>query len=157
MILDLNNYTLPLDNIDLARVLNAWTWLIGNDKQIIALTKSGDALLKDNANKLYFLNVGGGTIELIADNYQDFLNNKLTFDIIEELLLPNLVDRLEACDIKLRPGQVYSYRQQPILGGKYDETNMFAFDLYEHFELSADIHYQLKDTPDGTQVDIVTE
>lgn len=156
MTIDIDKYLVPIDNLDLKKVLSTWTWLTG-DKSIVALTKSGDALLKDNSGHLYFLDVGGGTVEVKADNYRDFFDNKLSYELTEELLLTVVVDKLEQHGIKLNARQVYSYTLLPIIGGSQDEKNMFAVDLYEHYNLTGDIHFQLKDSPDGTQVDIVVK
>ncbi len=156
MTIDIEKYLIPLDNLDHTKVLSTWTWLTG-DKSIVALTKSGDALLKDNSGHLYFLDVGGGTVELKADSYRDFLDNKLSYELTEELLLPVVVDKLEQHGIKLKPRQVYSYTLLPIIGGAYDEKNMFAVDLYEHYNLTGDIHFQLKDSPDGTHIKIAVK
>jgi hypothetical protein len=154
MTLDAQKYILTLDNLDLAKIMSSWTWLIGNDKTVVALTKAGDAIIKDNFEKLYFLDVGCGELNLISDNYLDFTHAKLKEETMEELLLPGLVDKLERENIILKPMQVYSYTLLPILGGKYDENNMYTLDIYEHYNLTGDLHYQLKDNPDGTRVDI---
>ena len=150
---DIEKYLIPTDNLDLTKVLETWIWLVDN-KTIIALTKSGDALLKDNKGNLYFLEVGSGTIELKATNYCDFLDKKLSEELMDELLFPALVDKLEHNELMLRSGQVYSYILLPILGGTYDESNRCVLDIYEHYNLTGDIHFQLKDSPDGTTIKI---
>lgn len=154
MTIDIEKYLIPLDKLDLVKILSTWTWLT-DDKSIVALTKCGDVLLKDTAGHLFFLDIGGGTLEFKTDKYQDFFDRKLSYELTEELLLPLIVDKLEKHNFKLNPGQVYSYKILPVLGGAYDEKNMFAADIYEHFSLTGDIHFQLKDTPDGTHVDVV--
>lgn len=153
MTIDIEKYLIPTDKLDLTKVLSTWTWLTG-DKSVVALTKSGDALLKDGDGHLYFLDVGGGTIEFRANNYHDFLKNKLSYELTEELLLPSVVDKLEQHGIRLEPGQVYSYIKLPIIGGTYDEKNMYALDIYEHYNLSGEIHFLLKDLPDGTYLEL---
>ncbi len=153
MTLNIEKYLIPLDKLDLGKILLTWTWLT-DDKSILALTKSGDVLLKDNIGSLYFLNVGEETFECKAENYKDFFEKKLSLALTQELLFPSLVDKLEQHGVILKPRQVYSYTLFPILGGTYDEKNMFALDIYEHYHLSGDIHFQLKDTPDGTSVEI---
>lgn len=156
MTIDLEKYLIPTNDLNLMRILSTWTWLTV-DKSIVALTKIGDALLKDNDGHLYFLDVGCGTLELKANNYNDFFKKKLDYELTEELLLPVVVDNLEKHGIKLKPGQVYSYTLLPILGGTYNEKNMFAVDIYEHYNLTGEIHFQLKDKPDGTHANILVK
>jgi Domain of unknown function (DUF1851) len=156
MMIDIDNYILPLINVDLAKILRNWTWLTGN-KSIVALTKAGDALLKEDDNSLYFLDIGVCELSFISKDYHDFLDKKLSEDIIDKLLLPNLIDKLEHHNINLKTGQVYSYTLLPILGGVYDEKNRYAVDLYEHYSLMGEINYKLKDLPDGTDIQIQFE
>ena len=157
MDLDIQKYIIPTDQLDLRKVLSEWIWLV-KDKSIIALTKMGDALLKDNNNYLYFLDTGNGSIELISKNYQDFQNNQLSSELLEEILLVNIVNEIEKHQILLNSNQVFSYKILPILGGEYSIENIFALDVYEHFSFTRDIHFQIKDLPDGTRFEIkVTE
>ena len=147
----IEKYTVCIDNLDLNRIINSWTWLTGA-KRVVALTKAGDMLLADSSDKLYFLNIGVGSIELVCENYNDFFENKLDAILLEEILMPDLVDELETRKAKLKPGQVYSYAMLPIYGGTYDVKNMGPIDLYEHYELTGTIHYKIKDLPDGTPI-----
>ena len=153
---EIEKYTVRLDNLDLTRIINSWTWLT-DVKSVVALTKAGDMLLTDRFDKLYFLNVGAGSIELVCQNYHEFFENKLDANIIEEILIPNLVDELETRKAKLKPGQVYSYAMLPIYGGTYDVKNMGPVDLYEHYELTGTIHYKIKDLPDGTPIKVIVK
>lgn len=152
---DINDYIVPLNNLDLNRVLNEWRWLTGLDKEIIALTKSGDMLLKGYNDGFYFLDVGNGDLSVIEGKYQDFLNSELPSEIIDEILLTSVVDEFVSSGLILKPNQVYSYTTLPILGGRYDSQNMYPLDLYEHYALTGEIHFKLKDLPDGTNVKIV--
>lgn len=154
--IDINKYIISLEKVDLTKILRNWTWLTG-DKSVVALTKAGDAILKDTDNGLYFLDIGAGEMQFISKDYLDFLDEKLRENKIDELLLPKLVDLLEYKNIKLKTMQVYSYTMLPILGGMYDEKNMFPLNLYEHYDLCGEIHYQLKDLQEGTIVKITFE
>ena len=150
---EIDKSILKFDNLDLTRLLESWTWLTGG-KSIVALTKVGDMLLKDRNNELYFLDAGNGEIRLISHNYIDFFQNQLSENVLAEILLPNLVDKLDSKYTNLKPGQVYSYHLLPILGGLYNETNMFPLDIYEHFGLTGIIHNRIKDLPDETRIKI---
>jgi hypothetical protein len=142
---DLNRYTISLETVNLKKVLSTWIWLTGEDKTIIAITIGGDAVLKDPKNNLYFLDVGGGELILISDNYLDFTEDKLSAEDMEELLLIELIAEMNHEDMKLAPGQVFSYTLLPLLGEAYDGKNMLPVDLYEHFSLAGEMHYKMKD------------
>jgi len=152
--IDKDNYILVLNGLNLTGILESWMWLTGADKSIVALTKSGDMLLKDSFGKLYFLDTGGGNLEMVANNFADFLENNLSDGQMDELLLPNLIDKLTVDGILLEPGQVYSYLILPILGGPYDSSNMYPLEAYEHYSLTGEMHHKIKDFPDGKHVRI---
>jgi hypothetical protein len=150
--LDYNKYIIPLDDIELNRILKTWTWLVGENKAVIALTKIGDALLKDTDNKLFLLNTRVGALTEISGNYLDFINGNLNKDLFNEILLPGFINTLES-KIILKPKQVYCFIYLPLIGGDYIKENIYAGDVYEHYNLTGEIHLQLKNLPDGTEVE----
>lgn len=48
------DYVISIQNLDLDKLLLNWKWL-SKKKTIIAITKNGDALLKDTLDNLFFL------------------------------------------------------------------------------------------------------
>ena len=150
---DLKAYTIPIEELDLAKVLNAWGWLTGENKKVIALTNLGDILLKDEQGRLYFIDTGRGKLEMMDESYLNFLNGKLGNNTYEEILMTILVDKLEFNKKILRPNQVYSFYKLPVLGGRYIIENIYPLDLYEHFEITGAIHLNIKDLPGGTNIE----
>jgi hypothetical protein len=156
--IDIQSYTISTDGLSIDRIINPWLWLTNEDKTAIALTKCGDMLLKDPLGKLFFLDTGIGEMKLISENYLDFSNGTLGEEVYEELLMPKLIDELENANKKLAPGQVYAFYKLPLLGGTYEKDNVYPVNLYEHYSLTGEIHLQLKDLPDGSQVNFkITE
>ena len=145
-------YLIHLDGIDLSKVLITWLWLVGNNKIIIALTRAGDALLKDVNRNLYFLNTRIGELELISDDYLYFSEEKLDSTIYNKFLLPNLIDSLEEAGKILKCNQVYTHYKSPLISGVYHENNVYIVNIYEHYNLTGEIHFQLKDVLDETKV-----
>jgi len=103
------------------------------------------------------LDTGSGRMEMVANNYLDFLENKLFDELLDEVLLPNLVDKLNVDGITLNTGQVYSYLILPILGGAYDGSNIYPLEIYEHYNLTGEMHQKIRDLPEGTHVSINIE
>jgi hypothetical protein len=65
-------YTVNITNLDLKKLLDPWKWLIGEDKEIMVITKIGDVVLKDADNKLYLLSIADGTMEFLSNYSDDF-------------------------------------------------------------------------------------
>jgi Domain of unknown function (DUF1851) len=66
--------------------------------------------------------------------------------------MPPLVAALKLGGIKLGPGQCYSYKIPPVLGGKIEASNFDATDLLVHLSILGQIHHQVKDLPSGTSI-----
>jgi len=141
--LNLIRYTVNLTHIDHKKLLDPWRWLIGEDKQIIVVTKIGDVVLKDPDNKLYLLSTADGTIEHLSNYADDFFKNRLSAQQYYEIFQPRFIEDLEDTEQgnkKLKEGEVYAYNILPILGGSYILENICIVEIYAHFASTAQIH-----------------
>jgi len=147
-----------LPNTEIAdQILLDWHWLIGENKKIIFLTKAGDLLLEDYNENLYFLDVGQGITRPLEIKLSDLNYNEFNSKLLDEILLPELVEKLESKYGPLEKTKIFSYTKTPILGGEYDDNNMFPLDILEHYGLLSLIHQKIKDLPDGTEIIIEYE
>jgi hypothetical protein len=145
---------IDFSNINSENLLESWYWLIGNDKEPILISSVGDVFLQDKAGICYWLNVGEGIIEIVAENPSEFKTRLIDKEIVEEWFLVNLVAELKRNGIELTKNKLYGYKTLPILGGEYKPENFELTDIKVHFELSGQIHKQIKDLPNGTKVNI---
>lgn len=137
-------YTVSSINLDHKRLLIPWEWLIGEDKEIMVITKMGDVVMKDPSNKLYFLSSTDGTMEHISNYSNDFFKNKLSAEQYFEIFQPTLIASLEELDDKsLKEGQVYVYGILPATGGETSIDNIYCKDIYEHFILVGATHKEI--------------
>ncbi len=143
--------------IDLKRITESWDWLIGNDKTPILVSSIGDIFLEDINGKCYWLNVGEGIIEKVAEDKIEFKEKLNNNEIVSEWFLVELVAELKKEGLELTEKKLYGYKKLPVLGGEYEPENFELTDIEVHFELSGQIHKQIKDLPDGTKVKIVNE
>ncbi|MFV8364738.1 T6SS immunity protein Tdi1 domain-containing protein [Flavobacterium sp. ZT3P35] len=150
--------TINFNHIDLNRLMESWDWLIGNDKKPILMSSIGDLFLEDKNGICYWLNVGEGIIEKVAENESEFKAKLNDDETVDEWFLIELVSELKRNGLLLTEKKLYGYKTLPILGGEYKPENFELTDIEVHFELSGQIHKQVKDLPDGTKVNIkVTE
>jgi hypothetical protein len=131
-----------------------WNWLIGTDKSPIIVTAIGDMFLKDTNQKIYWLDVGQGKCEIVADRIQDFEEKLKDIEQMNDWFMIKLTTALRLSGKELKDGQLYSYKKLPIIGGEYTVENFAPLDIVEHFGYTGDIHKQIKDLPDGTKVEI---
>jgi hypothetical protein len=151
---NLKNLSIDLSDIDTGKLVESWVWLIGNDKQPIILTNIGDMFLKDEQEHVYWLNVGEGDINKVADSISSFEEMLLDEEMVDEWFLPQLEKEIKESGIELADGKLFGYIKLPILGGDYTAENFKVTDIVTHFQLTGEIHRQIADLPDGTPVNI---
>ena len=146
---------MDLSKINLKILLESWEWLIGKDKKIILISSIGDAFLEDSNGICYWLNVGEGIFEKVAENITEFETKLTDNEIVADWFLIELVAELKKSGIELTENNIYSYKTFPILGGEYLPENFEITDIEVHFEISGQIYKQVKDLPIGTKINKV--
>jgi hypothetical protein len=63
-----------------------------------------------------------------------------------------LVDQCVQAGLQLRPGECYTYRHPPVLGGDYTLENTAVTTLSAHYGFYGDLHLQARGVADGQQV-----
>ena len=144
-------------HIDQKRLTESWEWLIGNDKTPILMSSIGDLFFVDHDGICYWLDVGRGALVKVSDSLDEFKLKLKNKSQVDEWFLIELVKKLKENGLELKENYLYGYKTLPALGGKYDPDNFELTDIEVHFELSGQIHKQIKDLPDGTQINIVLE
>lgn len=137
------------------KLIEDWRWLVGQNKTPIMVSSIGDLFLRDNTDKIYWLNVGEGSITVVADDIDGFKEKLQDHEQVNEWFMVELVDALKAAGLKLEPGSIYSYKKLPILGGNYTVDNFETTLIEVHFSFAGQIHEQVKDLPDGTKINTI--
>lgn len=145
------------NHIDQNRLTESWNWLIGTDKKPILMSSIGDLFLADNNGVCYWLNVGEGILEIVANNVDEFKTKLNDNEQVDEWFLIGLIKKLKESGLELTDKHLYGYKKLPVLGGEYEPENFELTDIEVHFELSGQIQKQIKDLPDGTKVNITAE
>jgi hypothetical protein len=154
MKINLDDLTVKFNNENSDRLTEDWIWLIGTDKKVLLVSAIGDLFLNDHGNNVYWLDVGGGELKLVADTIQDFEEKLKNIEQVNEWFMIDLTTELRLSDKKLKEGQLYSYKKLPIIGGDYAIDNFEPTDIEVHFCFAGQIHKQIKDLPNGTKVKI---
>lgn len=137
------------------RLTEDWTWLLGTNKKVILVTAIGDMFLTSDNGNIFWLDVGQGKLEMVANDKREFEERLTDIEQINEWFMIDLTTQLRLSDKKLKDGQIYSYKKLPIIGGKYSVDNFEPTDIEVHFSISGQIHNQIKDLPDGTKINEV--
>jgi hypothetical protein len=135
------------------RLTEDWTWLIGTDKKVIMISAIGDMFLMADSGEVYWLDVGLGNLQLVANDIQEFKTKLENIEQVNDWFMIDLTMELRESDRKLNEGQIYSYKKLPVIGGDYSVDNFQPTDIEVHFSFAGQIHRQIKDLPDGARID----
>ena len=148
----LADYTIDHSEVDWSDLLSYWAWLLPHEVTVWIMNRFGDLFLVVKDGTVHMLDVGGGSLQKVAESRDDFAVQIDHGDNANDWLMIPLVDKLVAAGVRLEPGQCYSYRELPILGGDYTVDNTQVLPIPRHYKALGPIHEKLKDIPDGTHV-----
>ena len=153
-----NDLTVNFEHIDRAKLVEDWQWLIGSTALPILVTSVGDIFLQETSGEIYWLISGNAEYEKVAETYEEFQSKLQNNDIVHEWFLVPVVAQLKRQGVHLEQGKLYGFKQLPTLGGAYEANNYELTDIEVHFSMSGQMNLQIKELPDGTQVNLkVTE
>src|SRR5262245_22710077 len=119
----LDDLTVNFRHLDRAEVLSDWRWLIGT-KLPILITAAGDAFVQDvEDDSVHFLDIASGELKRIADSPDEFRPLLEDREFVMGHFSVQLIADLRQQGRTLAPGQLYSFKKPPVLGGQYTLDN----------------------------------
>jgi len=101
-------------------LLKFWRWLVPSSLNPVCVTKLGDLFLADQSGSVWFLDVGTGSLERVAESADAWVGRLSDPDQLNLWSARPLVDKLENAGLRLREGECYTYWQSPMMGGEYE-------------------------------------
>jgi hypothetical protein len=151
----LEDYLIDQTGKNWAEMLSGWAGILPQVFTIWLVNRFGDIFAVFDDDSVHCLDVGGGTLERVADNREAFIALMNDDDQAKGFLMIPFVDECIAAGLILEPNQCYAYRIPPLLGGKYALENFHTIDLAVNYSFLADIWKQTKDLPNRTKVNLV--
>lgn len=151
---DIQDYLLPTERDDWDELLAPWAELVPESSSRWLLSRFGEVFLEQADGKIGMLQVSSFQYEVVADHKQDFEDWLADPEKMDEWFLAPLVDRLVSADKTLELGQCYSFITPLGLGGQVADDNVMMIPIKEHFLLFGDVFQQIKDLPDGSEVQL---
>jgi hypothetical protein len=147
-----NELTVDFQKHGAEDLLGDWRWLLGDSMRLLLVSAIGDMFLADPAGQVFWLETGSGQLQKIAASNDQFQQLRQQPQNADQWFIPRLVGDLITSGVRLAPGQCYSYKKPPILGGQIELSNFQPTDLSVHFSILGQIHRQVKDLPPGTKI-----
>ncbi len=142
-----------LSSIDAEDILSEWEWLLEEKMELVLVSSIGDMFLKNTKGEIFLLDTLGGELKRVADSENDFAELLTHKEKQEELLSRTFVETLIESGKTLSPTEIYSFMVLPVLGGDFTPENIEPTDISVHFSMTGQIHKQVHDLPDGTEID----
>ncbi len=146
-----NDLTVNFEHLDGSKLVEDWLWLIGSALPIL-ITSAGDVFLQNDTGEIIWLMTGSAELEKVADSYEQFQSKLQNDDLVSDWFLIRVIAELKAQGNELDPGNLYGFKMLPTLGGEYEPENFEQTDIEVHFSMSGQINFQIKDLPDGAEV-----
>lgn len=137
--------------------LGEWRWKLGGAAQIVALSQSGDAFVAQLDGKIVWLDTGAGDLTEVAPSLEAFQELLHEPAQAARLLRAPVVEEFVRLHGPIPAGKCLGFTQLPVLGGSYSVENRWLAPAVEHFGLTGEIHRQIRDLPDGINVNIRIE
>lgn len=147
-----SDLTLSPDAIDATNLLETWRWLVEPSMQPMVVSAMGDLFLRTLEGKVYWLNTIDGQLSLAADSVAEFRENMTKPEYRDEWFLTSMIGQLKEAGVQREPSQVYAFKRPPILGGEMEVENVVVSDLLSHARFMGQLHEQIKDLPEGTDL-----
>ena len=151
--MNLNDLTVNFSHLDRQALLSDWSWLLGHSKFPILLAASGDAFVQDaETGSVHFLDLGAGVLSQVASSVCEFQSLLSDRDFVHKYFAVEMIADLRKSGCLLAPGQIYSFKKPPVLGGEYILGNIEPTDIEVHYSLAGQIHEQVSNLPEGTKI-----
>lgn len=153
MRITLDDLTVRFDHLDPKLLLEDWRWLIGSSKHPVLVSAIGDAFVQEEADStIFLLDTAAGTCTPVASDLQSLRALLSEAEWVMDHLAADAVADFLSHGLRLGPGEVYSWRRPPVLGGEYELANIERTDIAVHFSTTGQIHRQVHDLPAGTAI-----
>ena len=149
----IHDYLIDCSSVDWRKLVDTWQWCLPNEFTAWIVNRFGDLFLTTPDGRIHVLRLDDGSLRCLAESKDEFCAKIDDQEIANDWLMIPLVDRLVAVGKTLKDKQCYAFIRIPIIGGDYSIENIEVRDLSFQYAALGPIFEQLKDLPDGTNVE----
>jgi hypothetical protein len=144
-----------IDRLDASRLLEQWRWLCSQSVTLVARNGFGDLFLRTNERKILWLNVGGGTLNEIAESELGFEHSLAESAKRELWFAERQLAAFAERGMKPNDQQCIGFKTPVVFAeSRSVPDNAYVADLYEQVAFLGDLHRQIADVPNGGKVSL---
>ncbi len=153
--MELDSYVLSQEDLDWATLLSDWwTTRLPVELTVPLVNRFGEPILVFKDNSVHRLDLERSVVERLADSWEDFATRADVGTNADEWLRMSEIDRARRAGLLLDTGQCYGYAMPLVLGGQASLENTRVKSIREYYSFLADLHRQISDLPDGTNIQL---
>lgn len=143
-------------DLDVGRLLSKWRWLCPDEMELVARNVYGDLFLRDKGGGVFWLNVGNGRFQKVADCESEFRELAQTVAKKEEWFAESGLSAAAERGLKPNTLQCIGFKMPAVFKESASAPdNTYVADLYECVSFLGDLSHQIADVPDGSKVKLV--
>jgi len=143
-------------NLDVERLLSEWRWLCPDEMELVARNVYGDLFLRGNDGGVFWLDVGGGRFQKVADSEGQFRELAQTIAKKEEWFAASKVSAAARRGLEPNSLQCIGFKTPVVFKESASvPDNAYVADLYECVSFLGDLSHQIADVPDGSKVRLI--
>jgi len=132
----------------------SWGWVGIDPEEVVGENDFGNLIIKDTSGKYWRLCPEDLYCEIVANSRTDLDQLSKDQEFLEDWYMQALVEQAKEQLGSLTEGRKYCLVTPGPLGGEYAISNIKTAPLLEMVRLSGDIALQIKDLPDGAQIQL---
>jgi len=135
-------------------IKNAWGWVGIEPISIVGENDFGNLIIEDTQGLYWRLCPEDVYCEVVANSRQELDTLSADQEFLHDWYMQSLVNQAKEKLGTLNEGYKYHLVIPSVLGGAYDISNIEKAPLVELIRLSGDIALQIKELPDGANVEL---
>jgi hypothetical protein len=135
-------------------IIDSWGWVGIDPIEVVGENDFGNLMIKDSSGSYWRICPEDVYCELIANNREELDALSVDKEFLEDWYMQGLVDLANEHLGPLNDGQKYCIVKPSVLGGVYDISNIKTAPLIEMIRFSGHVAKQIKDLPDGAQIQL---
>lgn len=134
-------------------LLREWRWLVGPGAEVFLVTVFGDVFFKAPDERVCWLNTGAASYAEVAESEEEWIDEveERGHEWFHAKIRLDLLLR----DLPLEEGQVYGWRQPPMLGGEESPENLERVDAAAYVAKTGRLARTIRDLTPGPEDDLV--
>jgi hypothetical protein len=135
-------------------IRKAWGWIGLDPAAIVATNAFGNVIVRATDGEYWRICPEEWSCERIAHGAVEYAALTQEDDFRTDWEMARLVELARQKLGPLPEGRCYCLKRPAVIGGSYDEANLGCISVDELIAFSGDMAEQIKDVPDGSQIQV---